>query len=148
MDDHTAVMNAYMRIYADGLRMPAGFWLNGNGSRKGLKMSYNQTMTDVAYNYLAARKMEVEFLTLWNEVAEEMKIPQEKLRRKTGQFYSELMMDKRFASLENNKWDLRNRRKFAEVYINTSEIELEDEEEQEELPEENELDLSSAEETY
>jgi len=31
-------------------------------------MSYNQTMTDVAYNCLSAHKMEMEFLKLWNDV--------------------------------------------------------------------------------
>ena len=76
-------------------------------------MSYNQTMTDVAYNCLARKKKEVDFIKLWGEVAKIMQIPEEKLRRKKSQFYSELMLDTRFASLENNKWDLRNRRKCA-----------------------------------
>ena len=73
-------------------------------------MSYNQTMTDVAYNCLARKKKEVDFIKLWGEVAKIMQIPEEKLRRKKSQFYYELMLDTRFASLENNKWDLRNRR--------------------------------------
>ena len=37
------------------------------------------------------------------------------------------MLDSRFASLEGNKWDLRNRRKFDEVHIDTSEIAMDDE---------------------
>lgn len=56
-----------------------------------------------------------------------MSIPEEKLRKKKSQFYSELMLDSRFASLEGNKWDLRNRRKFDEVHIDTSEIAMDDE---------------------
>ena len=48
-------------------------------------------------------------------------------RKKKSQFYSELMLDTRFASLDNNKWDLRNRRKFDEVHIDTSEIAMDDE---------------------
>ena len=37
------------------------------------------------------------------------------------------MLDSRFASLEGNKWDLRHRRKFDEVHIDTSEIAMDDE---------------------
>ncbi|MBR4162998.1 MAG: DNA-directed RNA polymerase subunit delta [Solobacterium sp.] len=110
-------------------------------------MSYNQTMTDVAYNCLSAQKMEMEFLKLWNEVAAIMEIPEEKQRRKKSQFYSELMLDNRFASFPENKWDLRNRRKFEEVHIDTSEIELEDDEEEEQL-EESGWDVPSGEDAY
>ena len=74
------------------------------------------------------RKREVDFSKIWDEVAKTMDIPEDKIRRKKAQFYSDLMLDNRFASLENNKWDLRNRRKFEEVHIDTSEIELEDDE--------------------
>jgi len=86
----------------------------------------HQTMTDVAFDWLSKRKKEVEFTKLWDQVAKTMKIPEEKQRRKKSQFYSDLMLDTRFASLENNKWDLRNRRKFDEVHTDTSNIEYDD----------------------
>ena len=70
---------------------------------------------------------EIDFAKLWAEVSKQMSIPEEKLRKKKSQFYSELMLDSRFASLEGNKWDLRNRRKFDEVHIDTSEIAMDDE---------------------
>ena len=82
-------------------------------------MSNNLAMTDVAYNFLSKRKREVDFTRLWDEVAKAMKIPEDKVKKKKSQFYSELMLDNRFASLDNNKWDLRNRRKFDEVHIDT-----------------------------
>ena len=104
-------------------------------------------MTDVAYNYLARKKKESDFIKLWNEVARIMNIPEEKKKRKKSQFYSELMMDSRFASLDNNKWDLRNRRKFDEVHIDTSEIALE-EEELDELLDNSGLDLPSGDDAY
>ena len=63
-------------------------------------MSVSQIMTDVAYQCLSKRKKEIDL---------------------------ELMLDSRFASLEGNKWDLRNRRKFDEVHIDTSEIAMDDE---------------------
>lgn len=110
-------------------------------------MSYNQTMTDVAYNCLSKRKREIEFAKLWTEVSKTMKIPEEKLKRKKSQFYSELMLDNRFASLENNKWDLRNRRKYDEVHVNTSEIEIDDEE-NDELLDDSGLDIPSGDDAY
>lgn len=91
------------------------------------KMSVSQSMTDVAYQCLSKRKKEIDFAKLWAEVSKQMSIPEEKLRKKKSQFYSELMLDSRFASLEGNKWDLRNRRKFDEVHIDTSEIAMDDE---------------------
>ncbi len=110
-------------------------------------MSYNQTMTDVAYIYLSKRKREIEFAKLWAEVSKTMKIPEEKLKRKKSQFYSELMLDNRFASLDNNKWDLRNRRKFDEVHVNTSEIEIDDEENDEPIDDSG-LDIPSGDDAY
>ena len=85
-------------------------------------------MTDVAFQCLSKRKKEIDFLKLWADVSKQMNIPEEKLRKKKSQFYSELMLDSRFASLEGNKWDLRNRRKFDEVHIDTSDIAMDDEE--------------------
>ena len=90
-------------------------------------MSVSQSMTDVAYQCLSKRKKEIDFAKLWAEVSKQMSIPEEKLRKKNSQFYSELTLDSRFASLEGNKWDLRNRRKFDEVHIDTSEIAMDDE---------------------
>ncbi len=90
-------------------------------------MSVSQSMTDVAYQCLSKRKKEIDFAKLWAEVSKQMSISEEKLRKKKSQFYSELMLDSRFASLEGNKWDLRNRRKFDEVHIDTSEIAMDDE---------------------
>lgn len=91
-------------------------------------MSVSKSMTDVAYQCLSKRKKEIEFLKLWTDVSNQMNIPEEKLRKKKSQFYSELMLDSRFASLEGNKWDLRNRRKFDEVHVDTSDIAVDDEE--------------------
>ena len=90
-------------------------------------MSVSKSMTDVAYQCLSKRRKEVEFLKLWADVSKEMNIPEERLKKKKSQFYSELMLDSRFASLEGNKWDLRNRRKFDEVHVDTSDIAVDDE---------------------
>lgn len=106
-------------------------------------MSGKETMTDVAYNWMMKKKKEVEFLKLWQTVSEEMGIPEDKQKRKKSQFYSELMLDNRFASLGGNKWDLRNRRTFDEVHVDTADIELEDDDDIDTSDEEMEgLDLS------
>ena len=110
-------------------------------------MSYNQTMTDVAYNCLSKRKKEIDFAKLWAEVSKTMKIPEEKQKRKKSQFYSELMLDNRFASLNNNKWDLRNRRKYDEVHVDTSDIEIDDED-SDELIDDSGLDIPSGDDAY
>ncbi len=110
-------------------------------------MTYNQTMTDVAYSCLSKRKKEVEFGKLWTEVSKTMKIPEEKMKRKKSQFYSELMLDTRFASLDNNKWDLRNRRSFSEVHVSTSDIEIDDDETDEPIDDSG-LDIPSGEDAY
>ena len=58
-----------------------------------------------------------------------------------------LGVDNRFASLDNNKWDLRNRRKYDEVHVNTSEIEIDDEE-NDELLDDSGLDIPSGDDAY
>ena len=106
-------------------------------------MAEKQTMTDVAYKFLLKRKKEVPFLKLWEAVCKEIEIPEDKQRKKKSQFYSEIMLDNRFASLEENKWDLRNRRKFEEVHMDTSDIELDDEEDEiDSTDQDNSLDIS------
>jgi len=107
-----------------------------------------QTMTDVAYRFLSKRKKEVEFQKLWTEVAEAMDIPEEKKSRKKSQFYSELMMDSRFASFADNKWDLRTRRRFEEVHIETKDLELDDEDGETLRDEETGLDLPKGDDAY
>lgn len=100
-------------------------------------MAY-QTMTDIAYNCLLEHHNAIEFLTLWDEVKTTLNIPANLEKRKRGQFYSEIMLDNRFYSLKDNKWDLKSRYSFNETHIDTSAIELgEDEDEFEETTDEN-----------
>ncbi|MDY5252803.1 MAG: DNA-directed RNA polymerase subunit delta [Erysipelotrichaceae bacterium] len=85
----------------------------------------NQTMTDVAYNCLSKRKKGMEFIKLYDEVIKTLAIPENLQKKKRAQFYSELMLDNRFANLDN-KWDLRARHTFDETHFDTSEIEIDD----------------------
>ena len=61
----------------------------------------NLTMTDVAYNCLSKRKKGMEFIKLYDEVIKTLEIPENLQKKKRAQFYSELMLDNRFANLDN-----------------------------------------------
>ena len=107
-----------------------------------------ETITDAAYEVMSRRKKEIEFSRLWQEVVKMMKIPPEKVNRKKAVFYSDLMLDTRFAALSGNKWDLRNRRSFNEVHDSDLDLDDLDDEEIEELEETEEPEPVKADEEY
>jgi len=92
-------------------------------------MSACKSMTDVAYDILTSKKRQISFSKLWEDVSKTCKVSNDKI----AQFYSDLSLDSRFVSLKENKWDLTERRKYAESHVDLSEIELDEDE-----PEENE----------
>lgn len=81
-------------------------------------------MTDIAYDILSSKKRAVQFAKLWEEVSKKYGANKDQV----SQFYSDLTLDPRFASLKENKWDLIERRKFAESHVDLSKIELEEDE--------------------
>ena len=83
-----------------------------------------KSMTDMAYDILSGKKRAIQFSKLWEEVSKKLKISNDQV----AQFYSDLTLDPRFASLKENKWDLIERRKFAESHVDLSKIELEEDE--------------------
>lgn len=89
-------------------------------------MTANRSMTDVAYELLTQHKTSVDFKELWNQVVSILGYDENLAKKKLVQFYNDIMLDKRFASLEGNKWDLKSRRKFEEVHVDTSAIIIED----------------------
>ena len=95
-------------------------------------MASAKSMMDVAYDVIAKKKRAIPFAKLWEEVSKTYGVSNDKI----AQFYSDLTLDSSFVSLKENKWDLIERRKFAESHIYLSEIELEEDE-----PEEEEEDL-------
>ncbi len=100
-------------------------------------MSGLKSMTDVAYDVLSTNKSSLVFGKLWTQVSEITGANMSKM----AQFYTNLTLDNRFVSLEENKWDLRERHKYAESHIDFSEIEVDDDdidEEENENGEENE----------
>ena len=91
-------------------------------------MASPKSMTDIAYDVISKKKRAVQFGKLWEEVSKIYGASSDKV----AQFYSDLTFDSRFVSLKDNKWDLAERRKFAESHVDLSEIELEEDEPEEE----------------
>ena len=92
-------------------------------------MASAKSMTDVAYDVLSKKKRAVHFSKLWEDVSKICGVSSDNI----AQFYSDLTLDSRFASLKDNKWDLIERRKYEESHVDLSEIELgEDETEEDE----------------
>ena len=85
-------------------------------------MADTRSMTDVAYDLMSSKKRPVSFQKLWQDVSKITKVSSDLI----AQFYSDLTLDGRFVSLKDNKWDLKNRRKFAESQFDISEIEVDD----------------------
>lgn len=85
-------------------------------------------MTDIAYDILSRKKRAVQFNKLWEEVSKLYGASNDRV----AQFYSDMTLDSRFASLKDNKWDLIERRKFNESHVDISAIELDSDDETEE----------------
>lgn len=92
-----------------------------------------KSTTDVAFELLSKKKKEVSFAKLWDEVSQTMGFTAAQAMNKIANFYSDMMLDNRFVSLEGNMWDLRQRRKFDEVHIELDAIVLEDDDDAEDL---------------
>ncbi len=90
----------------------------------------NHSMTDIAYEMLSKRKRAVPFQKIWEEVCKKMNFDEEKAKKKIASFYSDLMLDTRFTSMTDNKWDLSARHTFDENHVDTTGIELEDDDEE------------------
>jgi len=97
-------------------------------------MATKKSMIDVAYDLMASKKRAVPFAKLWADVSKTLKLSNDQI----GQFYNDLSQDNRFLALNDNKWDLKERRKFSEGHVKVEEIEDEEEEltdeEKEEAP--------------
>ena len=111
-------------------------------------MSHRSTI-DAAYDILAAGKDPLSFSELFRRVAEELEIPEAKVKKKKSSLYSTLMLDNRFVSLSGNIWDLRKRHRYEDVHIEIPDDEEDDEEEPElEEEEEDSLDIPENEDNY
>lgn len=85
-------------------------------------------MTDLAYEIMSKKKRAILFSKLWEEVKKVFGASDDMI----SQFYSDLTLDSRFVRMkEENKWDLVERRKYAESHVDLSNIELDEDEPEE-----------------
>ena len=88
------------------------------------------SMIDVAYQVLSEKKKSLKFSDLWHFVCVRVSIDKKEEKEKMSQFFTNLSLDNRFA-LINNTWDIRSRHKLEDVIIDTSPIDIEEDEEEE-----------------
>ena len=81
------------------------------------------SMADAAYEILSGKKRAILFSALWNDVRKMTKAPKENV----SNFYEDLTLDPRFVCLKDNKWDLKERRSYADSHVDVKDISLEDE---------------------
>ena len=103
----------------------------------------NQSMTDAAFKVLESYSKPIPFSELWNKVSKSLGMNDDLAKKKISVFYTNLSLDGRFVVLKENKWQLRQRLKFADSYVDTSAIEIDDNDE-EEMEDSEELDVPSS----
>jgi DNA-directed RNA polymerase subunit delta len=72
-----------------------------------------KSMLEFAHEFMVAKKKAVTFKEIWQFV---QKQSDEKSVMQVGRFYKLLTLDGRFVALGSNKWDLKSRYTFKELY--------------------------------
>ena len=88
------------------------------------------SMVDVAFDILSEKKKSMGFSDLWHNVCAKMNLNEKLEKTKMSQFFTNLSLDNRFALIDNT-WDIRARHKLEDVIIDTSPIDIEEDEEEE-----------------
>mgnify|MGYP001810167519 CR=1 FL=1 len=88
----------------------------------------SRSMCDVALEILTSKPGQISFIELWDGVVKAMGFTPSQAENKIAQFYSDLMVDSHFVRLPgaDNQWDLRTRRTYHEVHVDTSKIIIEE----------------------
>lgn len=81
-----------------------------------------KSLLDYAYDYVSAQSQESKFADIWAYCVQESGISKEEADSRVSRFYTNLMLDGRFVTVGDNKWDLRTRQKFEKVHIDMSEV--------------------------
>jgi DNA-directed RNA polymerase subunit delta len=72
-----------------------------------------KSMLELAYEFIVGKKKAVTFKEIWQYV---QKQTDEKESLQLGRFYKLITLDGRFVALGSNKWDLKERYTFKELY--------------------------------
>ena len=89
-----------------------------------------KAMVDVAYDLMKPKQNALAFIKLWDEVCQIAGFNEAQAEDRIATFYSDLSLDDRFVSVGNNTWDLKERHTYKEVVINTEDIIIEEDSEE------------------
>lgn len=78
-------------------------------------------MLEIAFEIMQEKKT-ISFSTLWSSITKKLELSEEEANSKIGNFYTQLSLDGRFVALGNNKWSLRDRLKFDQIHVDTSDV--------------------------
>lgn len=99
----------------------------------------SKSMVETAYQVLQKHEGSIPFVQLWREVSKEMGFTPSQAEDNIAQLYTDLSMDGRFLNMSGNTWDLRSRHTYSESVTDTSEIALDDGDEEDELDSDTDL---------
>ena len=98
-----------------------------------------ESLLESAYEFVSSSKNAVSFANIWKHVCKEKGLSEEEAADKVSQFYTTLLLDGRFVTLGENKWDLRTRHTFDKVHIDMrdvySDVDANEDEDNEEVEE-------------
>lgn len=84
-------------------------------------------MVEAAFSVLEKAQTALPFKELFDQVVAELDLDKVAATKRIAKLYSDITLDSRFLSLENNMWDLKKRHKFDDTIIDTSDIIIDDE---------------------
>ncbi|MCR5299275.1 MAG: DNA-directed RNA polymerase subunit delta [Erysipelotrichaceae bacterium] len=105
-------------------------------------MSTKRALTDLAYEIIAEKNKAISFGALWKDVLKMNGTNEGDI----SQFYTDLTLDGRFVSLKGNTWDLKEKHKFADSFVDIEVLSVEDDEEDEREDSEEEEEILETEE--
>ena len=80
------------------------------------------TNTDFVFNLLQKKK-KMAFKDIVDQLVKKNNFSLDKV----GNLYADLTLDSRFVALDGNVWDLKDRHKYAETYVNVEDLQDEEE---------------------
>ena len=80
------------------------------------------SMLELAFEFLNSKPKAVTFKQIWAHVVKAKGFTEEEANKKVSSFYTSLLLDGRFVTLGENKWDLRSRHTFDKVHIDMRDV--------------------------
>ncbi|HZJ86437.1 MAG TPA: DNA-directed RNA polymerase subunit delta [Erysipelotrichaceae bacterium] len=84
-------------------------------------------MVEAAFSVLEKAQSALPFKELFDQVVTELDLDKVAATKRIAKLYSDITLDSRFLSLEDNMWDLKKRHKLDDTIVDTSDIIIDDE---------------------